>query len=121
MEDNIDFYFQVRSEFENKILSMISYRDLCNEWSLQEDMKKGTLSFYQRILHYECFEAGYLGEDAYHFVSDLLADLYYLEDCTFLKELNSHREDISYRERLSSSLYLLRQGSEVLREVFGDR
>lgn len=121
MNDNIELYFQVRSEFENKILSPISYRDLCNNWTLQEDMEKGTLSFYQGILRCECYEAGLLEEDVYFFVSKLLDCLYYLEDNTFLSEVDRHRDDASYRERLNHSLFLLRRGSQVLEEVFSDQ
>lgn len=121
MNDNIELYFQVRSEFENKILSPISYRDLCNNWTLQEDMEKGTLSFYQGILRCECYEAGLLEEDVYFFVSKLLDCLYYLEDNTFLSEVDRHRDDASYRERLNHSLFLLRRGSQVLKEVFSDQ
>ncbi len=120
MNDNIELYFQVRSEFENKILSPISYRDLCNNWTLQEDMEKGTLSFYQGILRCECYEAGLLEEDVYFFVSKLLDRLYYLEDSTFLSEVDRHRDDASYRERLNDSLFLLRRGSQVLKEAFSD-
>lgn len=121
MNDNIELYFQVRSEFENKILSPISYRYLCNNWTLQEDMEKGTLSFYQGILRCECYEAGLFDEDVYFFVSKLLDCLYYLEDNTFLSEVDRHRDDASYRERLNHSLFLLRRGSQVLKEVFSDQ